>query len=46
MTQLLTIKELLLSAFEKTLVPDKDSIQKGTEELAVLRKNEGEDFTN
>jgi hypothetical protein len=35
------MKQELISAFQLTLIPDKDSIQKGTETLALLRKNAG-----
>lgn len=35
------MKEELISAFKLTLIPDKDSIQRGTDALSAIRKNAG-----
>lgn len=35
------MKTELISAFQLILVPDKDSIQRGTDALSALRKNAG-----
>lgn len=38
------MKAELIAAFQLTLVPDKHSIQKGTDVLSTLRKNTGTPF--